>query len=91
MKNTYTQGSYTVEMAMIMGTVLFAIFAVLGGSRIVYNRAKIVSYQYEYAITQREHEIAGLWGTLSEKVESIEMDMIEPVSYLRKAQFIKEM
>lgn len=91
MKKQYLQGSFTVEAAMIMGIVLLVIFAALQGSRVVYNRAKTIAYQYEYAITNRYYELTGLWGELSEEIESIETNVIEPVKYLRKAQFIKEM
>ena len=91
MKKLFVQGSFTVEMAMITGIVLFVIFSVLAGGRIVYNRAKVIANEYENAITERQHELVGLWGTLDEEIESIVIDEIEAVKYLRKAQFIKEM
>jgi len=91
MKKRCLQGSFTVEAAMIMGVVLLVIFSTLLGCRIVYNRAKMIAHQYEYAITDRYYELTGLWGELSEEVELIKMNVIEPVKYLRKAQFIKEM
>ena len=85
------QGSFTLELAMIMGVILFVIFSVLMGSRMIYNRAKIVAHQYEYAITQREQEIAGLWGDQRERMSPVELEEIDPVAYVRKTQYIKEM
>ena len=90
-KKKLTQGSYTIEMAMITGVVLFVIISLLVGSRIIYNRAKAIAHQYEIAITERQQELVGLWGNLDEEIKSIEMDKIKPSEYLRKAQFIKEM
>ena len=91
MKKRLMQGSFTVETAMMIGVILLVIFSALAGSRIVYNRVKVIANQYENAITERYHEVVGLWGDLEEEPKLIELDKMEAVKYLRKAQFIKEM
>ena len=85
----FRNGSFTVEAAMIMGVVLFAIMTVLYGTRIVYNRALLTAHAYEYAITGRESGIAGLWGATDEKID-VELEELKPVSFLRKSQIIIE-
>lgn len=82
------QGSLTVEAGMIMGVVLFSILSVLTGTKIVYNRVLITAKGYETAITGRESEAVGLWGT--EDILEVELESLEPVSFLWKSQMLKK-
>ncbi len=88
-KTILAQASFTVEAAMIMGTVLFVIMAVLYSAQTVYNRVLITAQVYEDAITGREHEVTGLWGQNDYDI-SINLEKLYPVSFLRKSQFITE-
>lgn len=45
--NHWKSGSYTVEAAMLMGILLFAVVAVLKGSIYVYDRAVDTAKEYE--------------------------------------------
>lgn len=87
MKKEWVQGSFTIEAAMIMGVVLFAIMSLLDGTRIVYNRVLLTAYEYEYAITKREKELTGLWGQADTEV-TVELEELKPVSFLRTAQML---
>lgn len=83
-------GSFTLEAAMIMGVVLFAMMAVLTGTKTVYNKVLVTAKGYEIAITGRMSEIAGLWGN-AEAVE-VELEELNPVEFLWKSQAVnKEM
>lgn len=87
-KNRWRRGSFTVEAAMLMGILLFAILSVLNGTRTVYNRVLVTAHRYECEITKRESEIAGMWGTAEEP--EVELEELNPVSFLRRTQIVKE-
>lgn len=81
-------GSFTLEAAMIMGVVLFALMAVLTGTKTVYNKVLVTAKGYEITITGRKSETAGLWGN-AETVE-VELEELKPVEFLWKSQAVKK-
>lgn len=50
-RNSFRKGSFTIEAAGLMGSVLLVIFAVLYGNFYVHNRAWLTAAAYEAALT----------------------------------------
>lgn len=82
------RASFTVEAAMLMGIVLFVILSSLYTAQTVYNKTLLLADAYEEAITKREKEVNTFWGTEDADI-SIEIEELEPVSFLWRSQWAK--